>query len=208
MTEPGRPADGPGTDGADGADGARPARRLGDDDVTARLSRIDELLEQVQTAPGPTARAAVDAVRALTEVYGEALARCLDRVDGTVTGRLVEDDLLDHLLVLHDLHPEPPARRAARAVERLRPALRERGGDAELTGVEGRVARVRLRTPGCGSGCGSASTGIEEAVREAVLAVAPELTAVEPVPETASREAAFVPLDALSRRPAPPLGRP
>ncbi|EFE65374.1 predicted protein [Streptomyces viridosporus ATCC 14672] len=74
--------------------------------------------------------------------------------------------------------------------------------------MEGRVARVRLRTPGCGSGCGSASTGIEEAVREAVLAVAPELTAVEPVPETASREAAFVPLDALSRRPAPPLGRP
>nr|WP_229865664.1 NifU family protein [Streptomyces spinoverrucosus] len=174
----------------------------------ARLARIDEVLEKVGITPGPTAQAALDAVRALTEVYGEALARVLDLADPALRARLTGDELLDHLLVLHDIHPEPPELRASRAVERLRPALQERGGDVELAGVEGPVARVRLRTPGCGSGCGSASAGFEEAVREAVLAAAPELTAVEPVPEPESAKAAFVPLDTVLRRPAQPQGAP
>ncbi|MEU2286957.1 NifU family protein [Streptomyces sp. NPDC013178] len=187
------------------ADG--PASRLDDDEVAARIARIDELLEKVQIAPGPMAQTALDTVRALTEVYGEALARVLDRADAALAGRLAEDELLGHLLVLHDLHPEPPERRAARAVERLRPAVRERGGDVALDAVEGPVARVRLRTGGgCGSGCGSASSGVEEAVREAVLAAAPELTAVVTVPETQSRPPAFVPVESLLRRPARPQG--
>ncbi|WP_037891379.1 NifU family protein [Streptomyces viridochromogenes] len=190
------------------AEPARPATRLDDGEVTARLARVDESLEKVEIAPGPTAQAALDAVRALTEVYGEALARVLDRADAALCARLADDELLDHLLVLHDIHPEPPERRAARAVERLRPALQERGGDAELAGVQGPVAQVRLRAPGCGSGCGSGSAGVEEAVREAVLAAAPELTSVEPVPETGSRQAAFVPLDTLTHRPAQPQGAP
>jgi Fe-S cluster biogenesis protein NfuA len=187
-------------------DGAGPAFRLDDGEVAARIARIDELLEKVQIAPGPMAQTAVDAVRALTEVYGEALARVLDHADAALAARLTEDELLGHLLVLHDVHPEQPERRAARAVERLRPAVQERGGDVALDGVEGPVARVRLRTAGCGSGCGSASLGVEEAVREAVLAAAPELTAVETVPETKSRTPAFVPVDSLLRRPARPQG--
>ncbi|MDL5206405.1 NifU family protein [Streptomyces sp. ALI-76-A] len=191
---------------AEPSEGAGPALRLDDGEVAARIARIDELLEKVQIAPGPMAQTAIDAVRVLTEVYGEALARVLDHADAALAERLTEDELLGHLLVLHDLHPEPPDRRAARAVERLRPAVRERGGDVTLDSVEGPVARVRLRTAGCGSGCGSASTGVEEAVREAVLAVAPELTSVETVPETESRQPAFVPVDSLMRRPAAPQG--
>ncbi|MBV7697826.1 NifU family protein [Streptomyces sp. TRM70350] len=202
MAEPDHRADG------EPADGAGPPSRLNDAEVMARLARIDELLEKVEIAPGPTAQAALDAVRALTDVYGEALARVMDHADPALSARLTADELLDHLLVLHDIHPEPPERRASRAVERLRPALQERGGDAELAAVEGPVARIRLRTPGCGSGCGSASAGVEEAVREAVLAVAPELTAVEPVPEPQSPKAAFVPLDTVLRRPAQPQGAP
>ncbi|OSZ56781.1 hypothetical protein OQI_30990 [Streptomyces pharetrae CZA14] len=191
---------------AEPRDGAAPGSRLDDGEVAARIARIDELLEKLQIAPGPMAQTAVDAVRALTEVYGEALARVLDHADAALTARLTEDELLGHLLVLHDVHPEPPERRAARAVERLRPAVRERGGDVALDGVDGPVARVRLRTAGCGSACGSASSGVEEAVREAVLAAAPELTAVETVPETESRPPAFVPVDSLLRRPARPQG--
>ncbi|MET9147233.1 NifU family protein [Streptomyces sp. NPDC057197] len=188
------------------AEPVRTPPRLGDGEVAARIARVDELLEKVENAPGPTARAALDAVRALTEVYGEALARVLshaehaEHADRALTEQLAADELLGHLLVLHGIHPEPPARRAARAVERLRPVLQERGGDVELVDVDERAARVRLKTPGCGSGCGSASTDVEEAVREAVLAAAPELTAVEPVPEAGA--GAFVPIEALTRRPA------
>ncbi|MFI6810112.1 NifU family protein [Streptomyces luteogriseus] len=176
--------------------------RLADPDVEARLARLDQALDSLESVPGPTTRTATEAVALLTEVYGEALARVMDRADERLAERLAEDELLGHLLVLHDIHPEPAERRAARAVERLRPAVQERGGDVEWAGVEGQVARVRLTTGGggCGSGCGGGGDEVTDAVRAAVLAAAPELTAVEPLTETAP---AFVPLTTLTHRSAP-----
>ncbi|MEU6807828.1 NifU family protein [Streptomyces sp. NPDC046831] len=191
------------------ADAGRPpaagAARLTDPAVETRLARLEELLAGMEHAPGPAARQAVEAVRLLTEVYGEALARVMDGADDGLSRRLADDELVGHLLVLHDLHPHPVEQRAARAVERLRPAVRERGGDVELVAVEGRVARVRVtEAGGCGAGCGGGTAGVTEAVRAAVLAAAPELTAVEPLPQTPRpAAAAFVPLDALAVRAAP-----
>ncbi|MEU6776718.1 NifU family protein [Streptomyces sp. NPDC046759] len=185
---------------------AEAAERLPDPAVEARLARLDEVLAGLETTPGP----ALEAVRLLTEVYGEALARVLDHAPEPLLERFAEDELLAHLLVLHDIHPEPPERRAARAVEKLRPAVRERGGDLEWAGVDGQVARVRLSTGGgCGSGCGGGTSDVVEAVRGAVLAVAPELTAVETLPDTAGRRAApaFVPLNTIRRRAAPQEAR-
>jgi Fe-S cluster biogenesis protein NfuA len=182
------------------------AARLADPEVEARLARLDELLAGLESAPGPTTRSATEAVRLLTEVYGEALARVLDLADGQLAGHMADDELLGHLLVLHDIHPEPTELRAARAVERLRPAVRERGGDVEWAGLQGDVARVLVTSGGgCGSGCGSAGGEVTAAVREAVLAVAPELTAVESVPAPSDRSAApaFVPLTTLTHRGAP-----
>ncbi|MCF6521945.1 NifU family protein [Streptomyces sp. JJ36] len=174
---------------------ADPAR-LDDAEVGQRLARLDELLERVETVPGPATEAAVEAVQALTEVYGEALARAADLVRGAgpePAERFLADELLGHLLVLHDLHPDPVEQRAARAVDGLRDAVRERGGELEFAGIEDGEARVRLTLKGCGSSTGP----VEEAVREAVLAAAPELSGVRRVPE--ERQAAFVPLDALAR---------
>ncbi|MFF9311604.1 NifU family protein [Streptomyces sp. NPDC014748] len=193
MTEPGHTSPEPGH--------TSPGGRLGDPEVEARLARIDEVLAGLEAAPGPTVRSALEAVGLLTEVYGEALTRILEHADPALAEQLAEDELLGHLLVLHGIHPEPPERRAARAVERLRPAVRERGGDVEWAGLDGQVARVRLSTGGgCGGGCGSGTADVTEAVREAVLAAAPELTAVEPVPEERRAAPAFVPLGSLTRR--------
>ncbi|MGV9455237.1 NifU family protein [Streptomyces sp. NPDC003635] len=178
-----------------------PAERLADPDVEARLARLDQLLEGLASAPGPANRSALETVGLLTEVYGEALARVMDRADGPLAERLADDELLGHLLVLHSIHPEPLERRAERAVERLRPAVQERGGDVEWAGVEAGVGRVRLTAGGgCGSGCGTGTGDVTAVVREAVLAVAPELTSVEPVEVTAP---AFVPLTTLTHRGAP-----
>ncbi|MFE0328977.1 NifU family protein [Streptomyces sp. NPDC003753] len=170
--------------------------RLDEAAVAERLSRLDGLLEQLEGAPGPMAGTAIEAVRTLTEVYGEALARVLDAADPALVDRMAADDLVGHLLVLHDIHPEPPEVRAARAVDGLRPAVRERGGDVELAGVEEGVARVRLAA----KGCGSSSASLEEAVREAVLALAPELSGVERAPGDDARPPAFVPVDTLTVR--------
>ncbi|MGW5371843.1 NifU family protein [Streptomyces sp. NPDC004009] len=178
------------------------AVRLPDPAVEARLARLDEVLAGLESAPGPAAREALEPVLLLTEVYGEALARIMDLADERLGERLAGDELLGHLLVLHSLHPESAERRAERAVEKLRPAVRERGGDLEWAGVEGRVARVRVSGGGCGSGCGGGSADVTEVVRAAVLAAAPELTAVEPVAEERRAAPAFVPLGSLRRRPA------
>ncbi|MGV4981220.1 NifU family protein [Streptomyces sp. NRAIS4] len=180
------------------------AVRLADPAVEARLTRLDEVLAGLESAPGP----ALEAVRLLTEVYGEALARVLDHADERLRERLADDELLGHLLVLHEIHPEPPERRAARAVDKLRPAVRERGGDLEWAGVEGRVARVRLTSGGgCGSGCGGGSSDVTEVVEAAVLAVAPELTSVETVRSERRPAPAFVPLTTIRRRAVPEEAR-
>ncbi|WP_225828069.1 NifU family protein [Streptomyces naphthomycinicus] len=180
------------------------AERLADPAVEARLARLDEVLAGLEGTPGP----ALEAVRLLTEVYGEALARVLDQAEEPLRQRLADDELLGHLLVLHEIHPEPSEHRAARAVEKLRPAVRERGGDLEWAGVDGRVARVRLSGgSGCGSGCGGGSADIVGAVQAAVLAVAPELESVEVVTPERTAAPAFVPLSTIKRRAVPQEAR-
>lgn len=164
--------------------------------VAERLTALEDLLAHLERVPGATAEKALDAVALMTELYGEALARVLDRLPQETARPLMEDELVGHLLVLHGLHPLPAEERAARALERLRPALREHGADAELIGIEDGVARVRLSARGCGSALGPA----REAVEAALTAAAPELRGVEPVRPAAP--AAFVPADSLLRRPA------
>ncbi|MES4893196.1 NifU family protein, partial [Streptomyces sp. NPDC096012] len=91
------------------------AVRLPDPAVEARLARLDEVLAQLESAPGP----ALEAVTLLTEVYGEALARVLDHADAPLRERLVEDELLGHLLVLLfiDEVEEIAGARSGRAVD-------------------------------------------------------------------------------------------
>jgi Fe-S cluster biogenesis protein NfuA len=179
--------------------------RLDNAAVHERLTRLEELLEQVEAIPGPAGEIALEAVAALAEVYGEALARATAHASGTPALReaITGDELLGHLLVLHDIHPYPVERRVAHALDDLRPALREHGGDVELVGIEQGVAMVRLTIKGCSSAAGD----VEEAVRQAVLAAAPELSDIQRLPSARSsaasrRDATFIPLDALIPRPA------
>lgn len=180
---------------AESGDEAGP--RLDDAAVRERLTRLDELLAQVEAIPGPSGELALDAVSALAEVYGEALVRAATYASDApaVLAALTGDELLGHLLVLHGVHPDPVERRVTHALDELRPALQERGGDVELAGIDQGVATVRLSIKGC------SSAGVEDAVREAVLAVAPELSDVARAPAADRRDTAFVPLDALMPRP-------
>jgi len=179
---------------------AEAGTRLDDAAVEQRLERLDELLDRVEQVPGPTASAALDAVRLLTEVYGEGLARVLEVADDRVLERLRADTLLRHLLVLHDLDPDPVERRVQRAVEALRPELDSQGARLELVAVEDGVARIRLSGGGCHS-CSSDSVVLEDAVRGAILALAPELAAVESLPSESGGGQPLIPVEALLRRP-------
>ena len=169
--------------------------RLGDRAVRQRLVVLDEQLAQLESTPGPIGELALAAVSGLAEVYGQALARALDLVDPALLDRMLGDELIGHLLVLHGIHPSPIEYRTSRVVEGMRARLVARGAEIELTGLEHGVAILRLSAKGCGSG----AAGIEQSVRDALLAAVPELSAVTFVPAQRTSRATFVPLDSLMR---------
>jgi hypothetical protein len=168
------------------------ADRLDAAAVEALISRFDDDLGRVEQVPGPTVRAALDAITSLTALYGEALARVVDAADGELVRRLADDELVGHLMSLHGLHPDPVEDRVRRALAELDPRLGA-NGHAELAGIDEQgVARIRVSAKGCGS------AGAAEAVADAVLGEAPELTGV--VPEVV-QPPTVISVGSLTRRP-------
>jgi Fe-S cluster biogenesis protein NfuA/nitrite reductase/ring-hydroxylating ferredoxin subunit len=113
-------------------------------------------------------------VQALLDMYGEGLRRILERADGRA---LAEDELVSHLLLLHDLHPIPVEERVLEALDSVRPYLESHGGDVGLVGVEGDVVRVRLS--GSCNGCPSSTMTLKLAIEDAIQRMAPEVERVE-----------------------------
>jgi Fe-S cluster biogenesis protein NfuA len=134
--------------------------------VRERIGRVENLLEQIEE--DPRAAAAVEAVVAL---YGEALARLLAGADPA------EDELVSHLLLVHDLHPVDLETRVRQALEGVRPYLGSHGGDVELLGVEDGVARLRLA--GTCNGCPSSTVTLRNAIEEALFKAAPDLERID-----------------------------
>lgn len=182
---------------------ADPAGRTRTDaEIRAGLTRLDSALDELEAASGPVADTAMAAVEELTEVYGTALARVLALVSRSpeLTAGLLADELLHHLFILHDMHPASVEDRVNAALEEVRRYAQTHGGDVELAGIDGEVARVRL-TGSCQS-CHSATATLQNLVTDAVLAAAPELAAVEAVQATAAAApGALIPADSLLRKP-------
>lgn len=180
----------------------RPDPGMSDAEVEALLTRLDGLLERLEAIPGPGTGTALEAIESLTEVYGAALARVVAMVArGSATLRsLADDELLGHLLTLHGLHPDPPEQRIAGALQDAAPALLGHGS-AELAGITDGVARVRYTVTGCATAVGGPAGSTAESLRDVVLAAAPELAGVEPQAVQPPAEPAFIPADALLRRP-------
>ncbi len=177
------------------------ADALTDAAVEERLARLDELLGSLDQIPGATAAMALDAVTVLTEVYGAALARIVRCAPPAVLAAFDGDELLRHLLVLHDLHPLPVERRVEAALDRVRPYVHSHGGEVTLVGIADGVATVTMS--GSCDGCASSTATLESAVSDAVLAVAPELERVVATPATApSHPAPVITVDSLLRRPS------
>lgn len=121
-----------------------------------------------------------DLVRLLMQLYGSGLGRvvaALGEADSRLLERIAEDDLVASLLVLHDLHPVDVQTRMERALDRVRPYLGSHGGEVEILGLEGDVARVRMG--GSCDGCPSSSVTLVSAIERAILDAAPEVSRVE-----------------------------
>lgn len=152
------------------------------EDVEARerVGRVEALLEGLESLPDPAVRdAALETVQALLELYGEGLGRIVERVgevDG-VAADLAGDELVSHLLLLHDLHPVDVETRVRGALGEVRPYLESHGGNVEFLGVEEGVARLRLE--GSCSGCPSSAMTLKLAIEDAIHKAAPDVERVE-----------------------------
>ncbi|GLP64157.1 thioredoxin [Streptomyces sp. TUS-ST3] len=139
--------------------------------------RVEEILDRLAESGDPAAAAAAEElVRSLMDFYGAGLARILQLLygaPGEAAARLLGDDLVASLLVLHDLHPEDRDTRIARALDGVRDHTLEVVGFDEESGT----LTVRAREAG-GCGCGS-GTGAREAAEAALACFAPEVRAVD-----------------------------
>jgi Fe-S cluster biogenesis protein NfuA/nitrite reductase/ring-hydroxylating ferredoxin subunit len=156
---------------------------LDDQGLQERVARMETLLGEIESLEDPNARAkAAEVVEVLLELYGEGLARMMEVVaqgeEGETTFEaFAEDELVSSLLLLHGLHPLDVETRVVRALEEVRPYLQSHGGNVELLGIEGGVARVRMQ--GSCDGCPSSAVTLKLAIEEAVQKAAPDLEGIE-----------------------------
>jgi Fe-S cluster biogenesis protein NfuA len=142
-------------------------------------TRIEELLGRLRAAGDPgTADTAEEIVRLVVELYGAGLERTVELAGPEVLERLVEDELVASLLVLHGLHPKDTETRVVEALDRVRPYLGSHAGGVELLGVDP-AGVVHLRLEGSCDGCPSSVLTVKQAIERAIEEAAPEVTAVE-----------------------------
>ena len=160
------------------------------------MADLERLLADVEALPDVRTREKVRAVvRAVLEVHREGLAKLCELLGKSgATGWAVlnagaKDPLVQSLLLLHDLHPEPFEQRVAGALAKVATFMKLNGCTAELvSSAEGRV-RVRvLSTPGAAR---TTPERLRAAVEQALLDAAPDAAALEvEVQPTAAPEAA------------------
>jgi nitrite reductase/ring-hydroxylating ferredoxin subunit/Fe-S cluster biogenesis protein NfuA len=176
----------------DAADGAEEfARRVGE------LARLETLAQGWE----PQQQAVLSALRTgIEELNAEAFKRLIrslkaDPAAATALRAAVHDPLVYQLLLYHGLVKEPLESRVRRALDSVRPSLKEHGGDVELVAVK-LPDTVEVRLVGSCQSCPSSGETLSEGVEKAIRAICPEITVVNRVsrgaPETTADGAQVV----------------
>ena len=167
-------------------------------DLRAVGSRIEELLGQIRAGDPGTAEVAEEVVRLVVELYGAGLERTVELAGPEAMDRLVEDELVASLLVLHGLHPKDTHTRVVEALDQVRPYLGSHAGGVELLGVDPEGV-VHLRLEGSCDGCPSSTMTVKLAIERAIEEAAPEVTAVEVENLTREKEPQLLQIQPLRR---------
>jgi Fe-S cluster biogenesis protein NfuA/nitrite reductase/ring-hydroxylating ferredoxin subunit len=173
----------------------RPEELQGDAQWRTAGDRIQTLLDATAAGGVAARERAEQLVREVVELYGAGLSRVIaavgDQADSGMLDRLVADDLVASLLLVHGLHPHDLRRRVSDALDRVRPYLGSHGGDVHLRDIVGDT--VRLEFAGSCKSCPSSAVTLELAVEDAIRAAAPEVSSIEVVtPEAGAAEGSTV----------------
>ncbi len=165
-----------------------------------RVQRVEQALEQLEGLPAGPREVAFDAIAALVDLYGEGWSRTVRLLDASSPGQvaaLARDDLIAHLLMIHDLHPDGLEHRVRAALDEVGASVGAAGRRLELVELTASMARVRL---GSDTDRAEPVDGFRALVEQAVRAAAPELERVElDLPRPAPVAAALVQLGRVSR---------
>jgi Fe-S cluster biogenesis protein NfuA/nitrite reductase/ring-hydroxylating ferredoxin subunit len=149
-----------------------------------RIAAIEELVQQLETAADPAARAASqELVGALMALHGAALERVLDTIrrngapGAAIVDQLAGDEMVAGVLLLYDLHPVDRETRVRAALEKSRPYLKSHGGNVELVSLD-EAGVVRLRMQGSCHGCPSSAVTLKLAIEQAIHEAAPDVSAI------------------------------
>jgi Fe-S cluster biogenesis protein NfuA/nitrite reductase/ring-hydroxylating ferredoxin subunit len=158
---------------------------LDERDLTQQASEIERLLAEVDAFPDKAMREkTLEIVQIMLALYGEGLSRMLAiirHMTAESEGRpllqaFADDELVSHLLLLHDLHPVGVEERVLGALQEVRPYLQSHGGNVELLGIADGVARLRLQ--GSCNGCPSSTVTLKLAIEDAIQKAAPDLAGI------------------------------
>jgi nitrite reductase/ring-hydroxylating ferredoxin subunit/Fe-S cluster biogenesis protein NfuA len=150
--------------------------------------RADELtrLESLTLNWDVGHRGIVDAIKTgIEELNAEAFRRMIrtlkaDEGASVALRAAVRDPLVYRVLLFHGLVKEPLEHRVARALDEVRPFLKEHGGDVELVAVKF-PDTVEVRLIGSCQSCPSSGETLSEGVEKAIKAHCPEIVAVSRV---------------------------
>ena len=146
-------------------------------ELKARIARIEALAGQVKSP------AAIELVQTMMDFHRSAIDRMMEIIaDGDQLGldiisALAADELVSHMLLLHDLHPLAIDERVKTALDGVRPYLNSHGGDVELVEVSEGIVKLRLIGT-CGD-CPSSTATLRGAIEKAIREAAPEVISIE-----------------------------
>jgi len=148
--------------------------------------RLQELIEQIQQHQNPAARALLqECLQLLLGFYGEGLSHLVTQMQSAgsegrqLLERLLKDEAISRLLLIHGLHPDSLETRLQRALDSVRPYMQSHGGNIELLSLENDIARIKLE--GTCKSCPSSTITLDLAVRRAVEESCPDILGFEVV---------------------------
>jgi Fe-S cluster biogenesis protein NfuA/nitrite reductase/ring-hydroxylating ferredoxin subunit len=149
------------------------------DELSRHGKRVQELIAEIEGVPDANARELLqECMQEVLAFYGLGLDRVLEVVKSVSGGedvyaKLVHDNIVRGLLLIHGLHPVPLESRLLEALEKVRPYMESHGGNVELLSLENEVAHLRL--VGHCKSCPSSAVTLELALKQAIEEACPDL---------------------------------
>lgn len=152
------------------------ARRAGE------LARLEALTQGWEPAQQGVLSAIKTGIEELNAAAFTRLIRALkiDAAAGAALREAVRDPLVYQVLRFHGLVKEPLEHRVARALDEVRPSLKQHGGDVELVAVKF-PDTVEVRLIGSCQSCPSSGETLSEGVEKSIKALCPEILHVQRV---------------------------